>query len=86
MKEGQLDVLVAGKKVAELTQGESFGEIALLDSDSQLRTSSVRATTGCTLLVLQDTDFKAILVRYPDFNAELIAKQQDGKMHCDCEL
>ena len=69
-------MLVGGKKVAELTQGESFGEIALLDDDSRLRTSSVRATTCCTLLVLQDTDFQALLVRYPDFNAELIAKQQ----------
>ena len=69
-------MLVGGKKVAELTQGESFGEIALLDDDSRLRTSSVRATTCCTLLVLQDTDFQALLVRYPDFKAELIAKQQ----------
>ena len=51
VKEGNLDVIVGGKKVATLEAGDSFGQVALL-SQQRLRTSSVRASTGCTLLVL----------------------------------
>jgi CRP-like cAMP-binding protein len=58
VESGRLDVLKDGKKVAELTEGDCFGEIALL-SDIK-RTATVRCLTPCELTVLARDDFQTL--------------------------
>jgi CRP/FNR family cyclic AMP-dependent transcriptional regulator len=52
---GTADVLVAGKKVAELGRGDVTGEIAV--ERGGLRTATVTAKTPCTFLHIQSDDF-----------------------------
>ena len=78
VKQGRLEVLVGGAKVAELQPGDHFGEVALLDRDARLRTSSVRTITACALLSLTEADFLAILARYPDFADEIATRHAQG--------
>jgi NADH dehydrogenase FAD-containing subunit/uncharacterized membrane protein YphA (DoxX/SURF4 family) len=58
VESGRLDVLKDGKKVAELSEGDCFGEIALL-SDIK-RTATVRCLTPCELTVLARDDFQTL--------------------------
>ncbi len=58
IESGRLEVLKDGKKVAELAEGDCFGEIALL-SDVQ-RTATVRCLTPCELTVLARDDFQTL--------------------------
>jgi CRP-like cAMP-binding protein len=44
--------------VAELTEGDCFGEIALLSNVE--RTATVRCLTACELTVLSRDDFRAL--------------------------
>ncbi len=53
---GRLEVLRDGIKVAELSAGECFGEIALLSNVT--RTATVRCLTPCELTVLGRDDLK----------------------------
>jgi len=58
IESGRLEVLRDGKKMAELGEGDCFGEIALL-SDVQ-RTATVRCLTPCELTVLARDDFQTL--------------------------
>lgn len=55
---GRLAVLKDGIEVAELSDGDCFGEIALL-SDVR-RTATVQCRTACDLTVLARDDFRAL--------------------------
>jgi NADH dehydrogenase FAD-containing subunit/uncharacterized membrane protein YphA (DoxX/SURF4 family) len=55
---GKLEVLRDGEKVAELVDGDCFGEIALL-SDVP-RTATVRCLSPCELTVFVRSDFKSL--------------------------
>jgi ATP-binding cassette subfamily B protein len=57
-----------------LSEGDSFGEIALLSQAP--RTATARTTTPCTLLVLPRTSFAAMVERYPAIAAQLRAKAE----------
>ncbi len=57
---GRLEVLKNGKKVGELTEGDHFGEIALLQDS--IRTATVRCLTPCELTVLTGEDFQSLSV------------------------
>jgi voltage-gated potassium channel len=52
-----------------ITEGDFFGEIALLFS--QPRTASVRAVDYCDLYTLDKDTFDRVLSRYPDFTAHI---------------
>lgn len=51
----------SGRELVELTDGDFFGEIALLNE--VIRTATARATTDCTLLSLFQPDLLALLDR-----------------------
>lgn len=55
---GRLAVLKDGAKVAELAEGDCFGEIALLSGVR--RTATVRCLTACDLTVLVRDEFQAL--------------------------
>lgn len=58
IEEGEADVIRDGEVVAHLTQGDFFGEIALLEKS--LRTASVVATTPMRLVTLSHWDLKRV--------------------------
>ncbi|HEX2678415.1 MAG TPA: cyclic nucleotide-binding domain-containing protein, partial [Polyangiales bacterium] len=68
---GQLRVERDGKLVAELKDGECFGELALLDKG--LRSATVTSITACDLLRIVDEDFRELLERYPSIAIHMLA-------------
>jgi len=63
---GEAEVLDgAGKIVAMAHEGDCFGELALLLSET--RTATVRAKTQCDLFVLDQADFRRILHEHHQF-------------------
>ena len=68
---GSVDVLSADEttKYATLTDGQFFGEIALLLS--MPRTATIRAREYCDLYRLDKETFDRILVRYPSFKENI---------------
>lgn len=61
--------------LAVLTDGDYFGEIALLKN--VLRTADVIALTECTFLTLQSKVLHYVLSQYPELNARVRAKLQE---------
>jgi glucose-6-phosphate 1-dehydrogenase len=77
---GEVEVLDDNGNVkATLSDGDCFGEVALVFSE--LRTATVRAKTLCDLFVLDKADFNRILQDHPQFTAaiEQIARQRYHK-------
>jgi len=60
---GRVEVLKGGRTVAVLSDGDHFGEVALLDNT--LRTATVRALTHCVYATLQRSDFESLVRRLP---------------------
>jgi NADH dehydrogenase FAD-containing subunit/uncharacterized membrane protein YphA (DoxX/SURF4 family) len=69
---GRVEVLQDGNKLGELSDGDSFGEIALLSNVR--RTATVRCLTACELTVLARDDFRALTTGFGSL-AEAIRKQ-----------
>jgi CRP-like cAMP-binding protein len=61
--EGEADVTIGGRKVNHLTEGDFFGEMALLDGGP--RTATVTATTDVRLFALTEWVFRGLLVEHP---------------------
>lgn len=62
---GTVEVTLAdGKVVANLMEGNFFGEIALLQETT--RTANVRATSYCNLFLLKKSDFLRIIKDFPE--------------------
>ena len=57
--QGSAEVKVGGDKVAELGDGDFFGEMALIDGGG--RTATITATSPMSLLVLSRGDFNSML-------------------------
>lgn len=79
---GELEVIGAENKIfAKLSHGQCFGEIALLLD--MTRMADVRATTYCDLYKLEKTDFKRLIVNYPEleinFNKIMRKRTEDKK-------
>jgi voltage-gated potassium channel len=78
---GTVEVLSAdGHSIyATLTDGDFFGEIALLFR--QPRTASIRALDYCDLYALSKEAFDRVLDHYPDFarHIQTIAKQRQAQ-------
>ena len=69
---GTLDVLQTGpdgepRLLRVLQDGDFFGEIALIDNVA--RTATVRARTGCLLLVLAREEFLGVLRASPELRS-----------------
>ena len=58
------------RTVANLKQGDFFGEMALLDT--YVRTASVRAAGDCECITLTKWDFMAELRRSPDIAVQML--------------
>lgn len=73
IRSGEVDVIVEhdgqSKKVAELGQGQYFGEAALLRDEP--RNATIVARTKCTFYTLGKADFKDVLARSKSFVEEL---------------
>jgi CRP-like cAMP-binding protein len=67
---GTADVIVNGKVVGNLADGDYFGEIALIDNGP--RTASVRATSDIHALTLAHFNFRAVLKDNPDLVLKLL--------------
>lgn len=55
VREGTLDVIKNGVKIGELSEGDTFGEMAIIDN--QTRSATVRATTDVVLSKLSYKEF-----------------------------
>ena len=61
---GEVDVLVSGDKPVTLTEGDHFGELALLEQ--RRRRVGAVARTDCHLLELDATEFADLMARHED--------------------
>lgn len=72
---GELDVLKTTKdgkqvKIATIVDGQSVGEMALVDG--MVRSATVKSSMLSTIVVLKRDDFEDILQRYPRIAAKLM--------------
>jgi hypothetical protein len=63
--------------VAELTPGDFFGEVALLQNNGGVRHATVMAGTQCKLMSLGRRDFAAINRRQPDFISQMLKEKKN---------
>eukprot|EP00644_Phytophthora_capsici_P010163 jgi/Phyca11/571282/estExt2_Genewise1.C_PHYCAscaffold_410232 len=59
LESGNCDIIVDGKLVGTYTNGDAFGELALLYNCP--RAATIRATTGCILWTVERTTFRKIM-------------------------
>jgi CRP-like cAMP-binding protein len=57
--DGTVDVIKGGKVVANLSEGQFVGEIALIESVP--RTATIKTSTDCCLLILYKEDLDSVL-------------------------
>jgi cAMP-dependent protein kinase regulator len=69
--EGSAEVRKGGKVVAELNQGDYFGEMALLLENTP-RTADVVATSKAKCLVITQWDLRALLSTHPDIGMKIM--------------
>ncbi len=70
--------LISQKKVAELTDGSFFGEMALVTDEP--RTATVIAEEPTELFVLYKSDFKKILLKNPKISVVISQELQKRKL------
>ncbi|POM74052.1 CGMP-dependent protein Kinase [Phytophthora palmivora] len=59
LESGNCDIVIDGKLVGTYTNGDAFGELALLYNCP--RAATIRATTGCILWTVERTTFRKIM-------------------------
>lgn len=62
---GRVNILITGFKVAERTDGQHIGELALIDP-SHPRAASAVATEPTVALLVSEQDFSAVATHFPD--------------------
>jgi ATP-binding cassette subfamily B protein len=72
----------SSQEVARLSDGDEFGEIALLDDAP--RNATITAVTGCLLLSLERTRFLALLSESPDLR-DKVERLARGRRHSDAD-
>jgi CRP-like cAMP-binding protein len=73
---GEVETLDENSNVIRtLSDGDFFGEIALLLS--RPRTATVRARTDCDMFILEQTDFMHILKDFPEFAHSVLQVARD---------
>jgi len=68
--EGTADVLMGGKWINSVRQGDFLGEIALITG--RPRTATVKATSPVRVLVLTARSFRALLDRSPEIQRKVL--------------
>jgi CRP-like cAMP-binding protein len=69
--DGAADVVVDGEVVAQLDEGDWFGELALLDGSP--RSATVTSSTELEVAVLGVRMFRTLLREFPDLATQLLA-------------
>ena len=69
--EGEVGVLVKGKPVSTVRNGEIFGEMALITNTP--RSATATAKTVCSLIALDDKQLQAALRKKPEFALMLMS-------------
>ena len=69
--DGQVTVKRGGRKITSLGPGGIVGELSLLDHGP--RTATVVCDTDCTLFVIDQRHFRAVLEQYPSIAMKLLA-------------
>ncbi|MCL2179031.1 MAG: cyclic nucleotide-binding domain-containing protein [Proteobacteria bacterium] len=80
---GRLEVVKDGQRIAELREGELFGEISLLTKAPA--TASVRAAERSALLKLSVNDFNALISTHPQV-LELLKRLMEERMGAEEEF
>jgi len=80
---GKAAVIRNGRKVAELGQGEYFGELALLDRLP--RSATVKALTDLELLVISQKDFNKLLTASPSLTRKLLVATASRLRNADAK-
>lgn len=75
VQEGQVEIFTKGKtgqrlNIATVTEGESFGEFALLDK--QPRSASAQALTECTLIKVSEEGYLQLLEELPVWASSML--------------
>jgi CRP-like cAMP-binding protein len=73
---GEADVLKDGRRINTMTEGDFFGEIALVTK--MPRTATVTATTDVDVLVITERDFDMLMKKSPEIGravAEALAER-----------
>jgi CRP-like cAMP-binding protein len=68
--EGEADVLMGGKKINSVRQGDFLGEIALITG--RPRTATVRATSPVRVLVITARNFRTLLDKNPEIQRKVL--------------
>ncbi len=74
--EGEVEMLVDGKVIETIKQGDVFGQGALLHSD-HLRTSTAKAKTDCKIAFLDQEHFLFAVQETPLFALEVMRSYSD---------
>lgn len=74
LSQGKVDVIKNSKKVAELKEGDSFGEIGLLKN--MRRTASIKAKTEVHVIKISQDDFTRLVIDLDVEGEELSTKLQ----------
>ena len=74
--EGEIEILVNGKILETIKQGDIFGEGALVHSDSK-RASTAIAKTDCKLAVMGRKNFLFAVQQTPMFAIEIMRSYSD---------
>ena len=69
--DGQVTVKRGGRKITSLGPGGIVGELSLLDHGP--RTATVVCDTDCTLFVIDQRHFRAVLEQFPSIAMKLLA-------------
>ncbi|MAF98128.1 MAG: hypothetical protein CMH26_05785 [Micavibrio sp.] len=76
---GEVQVNIGEKIVAELKEGQFFGEIALLEDT--IRNADVKSKAYCDLYTFKKEDFLEVIAKYPDLGERFkaIYKKRSGE-------
>jgi len=75
LKEGRVDIQYNGHTVTTLSEGEIFGEMALIEG--QTRIAAVRANTDCVLVPIDQRRFHFMVTQTPRFATDVMAVMAD---------
>ena len=81
VKEGEVDILVAGCVVEHLLPGGIFGEMSLIDKKT--RSASVVAATDCQLVPISENRFTLLVQQTPFFALEVMRVMADRLRRSD---
>ncbi len=68
--EGTANVLIGGKQINSVRQGDFLGEIALITG--RPRTATVKATSPVRVLVITARNFRALLEKHPEIQRKVL--------------